>query len=99
MGEKNVDFIAASFIQSADDVKKIKKILKENNAEILVYSKIECKQGVDNFDEILEESDGIMIARGDLGIEIPIEKVPGLQKIFIEKCNKAGKPVIVATQM
>lgn len=94
------DYIAASFIRTPQDVLNIRKILEENNGEhIKIISKIENRQGIDNFDEILEVSDGIMVARGDLGVEIPMEEVPIRQKEFISKCNKAGKPVIIATQM
>ena len=100
-GIKNgFDFIAASFIRRADDVLRIKQVLKENGGEyIKVISKIENREGIDNFDEILEVSDGIMVARGDLGVEIPMEEVPIRQKEFIKKCNKAGKLVVTATQM
>ncbi|SMB82978.1 pyruvate kinase [Desulfonispora thiosulfatigenes DSM 11270] len=94
-----VDFISASFIRNAQDVLAIKKILEEENADIDIISKIENRQGVDNIDEILEVSEGIMVARGDLGVEIPTEEVPIIQKILIKKCNKLGKPVITATQM
>ncbi|MCI9246689.1 MAG: pyruvate kinase [Clostridia bacterium] len=94
------DYIAASFVRTPQDVLNIRKILEENNgAHIKIISKIENRQGIDNFDEILEVSDGIMVARGDLGVEIPMEEVPIRQKEFISKCNKAGKPVIIATQM
>lgn len=94
------DFIAASFIRSADDVKAIRKVLAENGGEkIKIISKIESQEGIDNFDEILEVSDGIMVARGDMGVEIPMEEVPVVQKQLIKKCNRAGKIVITATQM
>ena len=100
-GVKNgFDIIAASFVRKPEDILAIREVLKENNAEnIKIISKIENQEGVDNFDEILNVSDGIMVARGDLGVEIAMEKVPTLQKIFINKCNKQGKIVIVATQM
>ena len=100
-GIKNgVDYIAASFIRRAEDVVNIKKVLKENGGEyIKVISKIENREGIDNFDAILEVSDGIMVARGDLGVEIPMEEVPIRQKEFIKKCNEAGKIVVTATQM
>ncbi len=94
------DYIAASFVRTPEDVLNIRKILEENDGEhIKIISKIENRQGIDNFDEILEVSDGIMVARGDLGVEIPMEEVPICQKQFISKCNKAGKPVVIATQM
>ena len=100
-GVKNqFDYIAASFIRKPQDVLDIKEILKEFGGEnIKVISKIENREGVDNFDKILEVSDGIMVARGDLGVEVPMEEVPILQKEFIQKCCMAGKPVITATQM
>lgn len=95
-----IDFIAASFVRKAEDVLAIRKVLEENNAEyIQIISKIENQEGVDNLSEIIEVSDGIMVARGDLGVEIPTEEIPLVQKLMIEKCNKVGKPVITATQM
>ncbi len=98
--EIGVNLVAASFIRKAADVKAIRKVLVENGGEhIQIFSKIENQEGVDNIDAILEASDGIMVARGDLGVEIPMEKLPAVQKMIIEKCNNAGKPVITATQM
>ena len=98
--EQGIDFIAASFVRKVSDVLAIREILEENNAtHIKIISKIENQEGVDNLDEIIEVSDGIMVARGDLGVEIPTEEIPVVQKMMIAKCNKAGKPVITATQM
>ena len=98
--EQNVDFIAASFVRRASDVLEIRELLEKNNAtHIQIIPKIENQEGVDNIDEILEVSDGLMVARGDLGVEIPAEEVPLVQKDLIRKCNAFGKPVITATQM
>jgi len=98
--ENGIDFIAASFIRKAADVLEIRKILEAHNGEgVHIISKIENQEGVDNLDEILTVSDGLMVARGDLGVEIPTEMVPLTQKEMIKKCNLEGKPVITATQM
>jgi pyruvate kinase len=94
------DYVAASFIRKPEDVIKIREVLVNNGGEhIKIISKIENREGIENFDKILEVSDGIMVARGDLGVEIPMEEVPIRQKEFIQKCIKAGKPVVTATQM
>lgn len=97
---QGIDFIAASFVRKASDVLAIKEVLENNNAtDIQIISKIENQEGVDNLDEILQVSDGLMVARGDLGVEIPTEEMPIVQKEMIKKCNELGKPVITATQM
>jgi len=98
--EEQVDFLAASFIRRAEDVTAIRAIFAEHgNTHTRIISKIENQEGVDNLDEIIEASDGIMVARGDLGVEVPAEEVPMIQKDIIAKCNAAGKVVITATQM
>ena len=98
--ENDVDFIAASFVRRASDVLAITEILEKHNAtHIQIIPKIENQEGLDNIDEILKVSQGLMVARGDLGVEIPTEEVPIAQKMLIKKCNALGKPVITATQM
>lgn len=98
--EQGVDFIAASFVRRPSDVLEITEILEQENAtHIQIIPKIENQEGIDNIDDILKISDGLMVARGDLGVEIPTENVPGAQKELIKKCNALGKPVITATQM
>ncbi|MDM5339368.1 pyruvate kinase [Fictibacillus enclensis] len=98
--EQGIDFIAASFVRRATDVLEIREILEKHNApSIQIIPKIENQEGVENIDEILAVSDGLMVARGDLGVEIPAEEVPLVQKMLIKKCNELGKPVITATQM
>ena len=98
--ENGFDFIAASFTRTADDILQIRKILEEHDCKsVNIIAKIENKQGVDNIDDIIRVSDGIIVARGDMGVEIPMEDVPVIQKILIEKVYKAGKQVITATQM
>lgn len=94
------DYIFASFVRRADDLHQMRKLLDDNGGQnVKIISKIESQEGIDNFEEILELSDGIMVARGDMAVEVPFEKVPVIQKRFIKRCNEVGKPVITATQM
>ena len=97
--EHNVDYMAVSFVRTKEDVLNVRKILEDNSGVSKIIAKIETRQSVDNIDEILSVVDGIMVARGDLGVEMPTEDVPMVQKEIIEKCRSQGKPVIVATQM
>lgn len=98
--ENKVDFVAASFIRKASDIEDVRNVLKTHGGDyIQIIAKIENQEGVDNIDSIIEAADAIMVARGDMGVEIPIEKVPIIQKNIIRKCNEAGKIVITATQM
>ena len=96
---QEIHFIAASFTRTRDDILKIRRLVEEENGEAAIIAKIESQEGIENLDSILELSDGLMIARGDLGVEMPTEEIPLLQKEMIRKCNRAGKPVITATQM
>ncbi len=97
--ENDIDFIAHSFVRNKQDIQEITKMLDEKGSKVKIIAKIENQEGVDNIDEILENVYGIMVARGDLAIEIPYEKIPGIQKKIINKCIDARKPVIIATQM
>ncbi len=97
--DNNVEWVALSFVRRADDIHEIKRIISERGKKTLVIAKIEKPEAIRNIDEIIAVTDAIMVARGDLGVEIAAEEVPMLQKMMIDKCNKAGKPVIVATQM
>ena len=97
--ERDLDFIAHSFVRNKQDILDIREILDAYGSDIKVIAKIENQEGVDNIDEILTVADGVMVARGDLGIEVPQEKIPGIQRLLIKKCVLAKKPVIVATQM
>lgn len=96
---QGVDFIAASFVRNAAAIREIRDIIKDSNSDIAIIAKIENMEGIENLDEIIEESDGIMVARGDLGVEVEAETLPYIQKTMIQKCNEAFKPVITATQM
>ena len=97
--EHNVDYVAMSFVRRQEDIQQITKIMKENKKPVPIIAKIEKHEAIENIDGILEVVDGIMVARGDLAVETPLETVPLAQKMLIRKCNQAGKPVITATQM
>lgn len=98
--QNDIDFIAASFVRNADAIREIRAILKEHGGEhVAIIAKIENSEGIDNFDEILDEADGIMVARGDLGVEVETCEIPHIQKDLIRRCNEVYKPVITATQM
>ena len=97
--EHGVDYIAVSFVRTMDDVMKVRRVIEENHGRAKIIAKMETRQSVDGMDGILSVADGVMVARGDLGVEIPTEDVPMVQKEIIEKCRSLGKPVIVATQM
>jgi len=97
--EQEVEWIALSFVRSADDIRELKQIIKESGKDTRVIAKIEKPEALQNIDEIIQETDGLMVARGDLGVEIKMEDVPMIQKELVSKCNKANKPVIIATQM
>ena len=97
--DEDIDFIAHSFVRSAADVEAVQKILDEHHSDIKIISKIENQEGIDNIDEIIHASYGVMVARGDLGIEVPVERIPGIQRNIIRKCVEHHKPVIVSTQM
>jgi pyruvate kinase len=94
-----IDFIAMSFVRTADDLNDLRKLVQSHRGNQFLIAKIEKKEAVDDIDSILKITDGVMVARGDLGVEVPIEQVPGIQKFLITKCNLAGKPVITATQV
>jgi hypothetical protein len=94
-----VEWIALSFVRKADEVHELKELIRAQGKKCLVVSKIEKPEAIANIDAIIEASDAVMVARGDLGVEVPMEDVPMLQKMIVEKCNKLAKPVIIATQM
>ncbi len=97
--EQGVDFVAISFVRESSDVRQVRQFLQEKGADVPLVAKVEKHEAVDDIDNIIAEADGIMVARGDLGVEMPLKQVPTVQKEIIRKCNQAGKPVIVATQM
>ena len=95
----DIQLLAASFVRCGDDIRELKSFINDQGADMLIIAKIEHSDAVANLEEILELADGVMVARGDLGVELPLQQIPGIQKKIIQKCNQAGKPVIVATQM
>jgi pyruvate kinase len=97
--DQKVDFIAMSFVRSGDDIKSLRRFIGKNDGNQFIIAKIEKREAIDDFDNIIAQTDGVMIARGDLGIELPIEQVPGVQKELIARCNRIGRPVITATQV
>ncbi|MQK85074.1 pyruvate kinase, partial [Escherichia coli] len=97
--DHNVEWVALSFVRRVEDIREIKRIIKERGKDTRVIAKIEKPEAIRNIDAIIAESDALMVARGDLGVETGMERVPMLQKMIVEKCNKAAKPVIIATQM
>lgn len=97
--DNGADWIAMSFVRSAEDIEQCKQIIQEKGSHALVIAKIEKPEAIDNIDAIIEATDGVMVARGDLGVEMPMEVVPGLQKMIVQKCRDLSKPVIIATQM
>jgi len=97
--QHGADYIAQSFVRKKDDVIQMRKLLKKLRSDAMIIAKIEDQEGVDNMQEIIEESDGVMVARGDLGVEIPFEEIPIVQKQIVDKCVEAGKPVIIATHL
>ena len=98
--QEDVDYISASFVRTADDVKKMRKLLNVNGGEkIKIIAKIECRSGIENLSEILKVADGLMVARGDMGVEIPFKELPVIQKMMISECCRSGKIVVTATQM
>ncbi|MEK6892224.1 MAG: pyruvate kinase, partial [Nanoarchaeota archaeon] len=94
-----MDYVAQSFVRRKEDIRQMRKVLEQLGSGAMVIAKIEDQEGINNMDEIINESDGVMVARGDLGVEIPIEEIPLVQKTMVDKCIAAGKPVIVATQL
>ncbi|WDF69312.1 pyruvate kinase [Sphingobacterium oryzagri] len=97
--DNGADWIAMSFVRSAEDIYQCKEIIKEKGSHALVIAKVEKPEAIDNIDAIIEATDAVMVARGDLGVEMPMEEVPGLQKMIVQKCRDLSKPVIIATQM
>jgi pyruvate kinase len=97
--KNDVDYVALSFVRSAQDIVSLRDFIKRNGCTIPIIAKIEKGEAITNIDEILKETDAVMVARGDLGVELPVEEVPLLQKMIVRKCNELGKPVIIATQM